>query len=119
MSAETRQMIEDVIGRPLEDIIGRLNVLNANMARIEGNTQRAESNTAKTNGRVDKLEDSVLELQKINLTHVMNCPNNKKIELLQNESVSRKSIVKFVSGVFAVAVAIIGIAIAVAQLMKK
>ncbi len=119
MSAETRQMIEDVIGRPLEDIIGRLNVLNANMARIEGNTQRAENNTAKTNGRVDKLEDAVSELQKINLIHTVNCPNTKKIELLQNESVSRKSIVKFVSGVFAVAVAIIGIAIAVAQLMKK
>ena len=34
----TRQMIEDLIGKPFEEIIGRLNVLNAHVSRVESNT---------------------------------------------------------------------------------
>ena len=119
---EVRQLIEDVIGKPLEEIIGRLNILNANTSRIE-------TQTTKTNGRVDKLESCVSDLQKVNLTHTVNCPNTKllkeievaakdrkencpyktEIEILKTERISRASILKFVLGVVAVSGTIVAI----------
>jgi len=92
---KVRQMIVDVIGKPLEEIIGRLNVLNANVTRIEGNTERTEKHAERTNGRVTKLEDDVSDLKKVNIAHFVQCPNTEKIINLEKMEVSRKAIAAF------------------------
>lgn len=119
---EVRELIEDVIGKPLEEIIGRLNILTANTSRIE-------TQTTKTNGRVNYLETCVNDLQKVNLTHTINCPNTKilkemeqagahrkencpyktEIEILKNDRISRASVLRFVLGVVAVSGTLIAI----------
>ena len=99
---EVRELITDVIGKPLEEIIGRLNVITANMIRIEGNTERTETHTKETNGRVTKLEDAVILLQKENIMHTINCPQKAAIDTMNNKlttiekiEVGRDAIQKF------------------------
>lgn len=126
---EVRQLILDVIGKPLEEIIGRLNVVNANLVRIEGNTQRTEEQQKIANGRTGKLEGAVEQLKQVNLVHTINCPNTKilkemelaskdrkencpykaEIETLKTERISRASVVKFVVGVVAASGAFIAL----------
>lgn len=105
----TRQMIEDLIGKPFEEIIGRLNVLNAHVSRVEGNTDRIEKHVEKTNGRVTKLEDEIEKMYRGSLSHMTSCPNTKKIEILEKDRFGRVSIVRFVIGVIAVSGTLVGI----------
>jgi hypothetical protein len=118
---EVRQLITDVIGKPLEEISGRLSLINAKMVEIERNTMKSEQHGAKTNERVDKTEDDIDKLKTANVAHVVNCPNTSllkqvelalkerketcpyktEIETLKSDRISRASIVKFVVGVIA------------------
>ena len=118
---EIRQLITDVIGKPLEEISGRLSLINVKMVEIERNTMKSEQHGAKTNGRVDRLENEIIQLKSANMVHVINCPNTallkdveialkdrketcpykSEIETLKTDRISRASIVKFVIGVIA------------------
>ena len=114
---EVRQMIEDVIGKNYAEIKGMLNTMSANLVRIEGITSETREHARKTNGRVTKLEEEVEELQKVNLVHVVNCPNTKKIEILEKFQTERDAVKKFAWGQVVVASAIIGFVIAVLEIL--
>jgi len=116
---ETRQMISDIIGKPLEDIIGRLNVMNANMVRIEGNTERTEKHAEKTNGRVNTLEKQMEQLKLDEIQHILKCPNNNRIQGLENNEVSRKAVAKFLIMASTLAGIIGGLVFAFLELILK
>ena len=79
------------------EIIGRLNVLDITMAKIEGTTTRTEVLAQKTNGRVTDLENEVDTIKIGEVQHLVNCPRlhdivdiNKKIDQLNEENLILK-----------------------------
>lgn len=116
---QVRRLINDVMAGHMNELIGRLNVMSANLVRIEGNTQRTESHAEKTNGRVTKLELAVVDLQKANLVHVVNCPNTEKIKNLESKETERTAVKKFAWSQLVVASTIIGAVIGVLTFVFK
>ena len=82
---ETRQMLEDVLKGHSSEIIGRLNVLNANLIRVEGVANDTRKEAAKTNGKVAEHEKEIAKLKEANLVHVINCPNTYKLTELSSK----------------------------------
>lgn len=56
---------------------------------------RIETQTTKTNGRVSSLEVKIWELEKDEVTHILNCPNVPKIEALEKENLEIRVIKKY------------------------
>lgn len=109
---EARQMINDVIGKPLEEIIGRLNVIQANLVRVEGQT-------TKTNGRVTACEDKIETLEKDEIKHAVNCPNLLRLKTLEEAEISRKAIIRFIVGGSALAGTIGGLVAVIVNWVSK
>jgi len=121
---EVRELIEDVIGRPLAEISGQLNILS-------DNTKNLAEYQKVANGRTKTLEACVSDLQKVNLLHTVNCPNTKilnemeiagkerkencpyksEIETLKTDRISRASVVKFI-------LAVVGVSASLAAIFK-
>lgn len=119
---EVRELIVDVIGKPLAEISGQLDILS-------DNTKNLAEYQKVANGRTKTLEACVSDLQKVNLLHTVNCPNTKilkemeiagkerkencpyksEIETLKTERISRTSIIRFVFSVIAVSGTIVAI----------
>lgn len=89
--AEVRQMLTDVLRGHHEEMKGRLNVIQANLLRVE-------AQTTKTNGRVTIVEDKIEILEKEEIKHSVNCPNESRIKTLEEAEISRKAIIRFVVG---------------------
>ena len=115
---EIREMVQDIVGVQYAEIIGRLNVLNGHIATINGTTTRTEKHAEKTNGRVTKLEDEVESLQKINMVHLVNCPNTLKIAELEKENLKQHSIKTFLFKSLGVTGIIVSVAVGLYELFK-
>jgi hypothetical protein len=99
---KVRQMIADITGQHHAELKGLLNVMSANLVRIEEIGSRTEKHAERTNGRVTKLEEQVSELKNAEITHVLKCPNikdikviNEKVVNLEKMEVSRKAVSTF------------------------
>lgn len=111
---EVRQMLTDVLSGHISEIIGRLNVLNANVARVEsiatetkdqakltnGRVNKLETEvllltTEKTNGRVTDLEKQVSDLKIADLNHETNCPYSTRIKTLEDVETKKQAVRKF------------------------
>jgi predicted nuclease with TOPRIM domain len=119
--SEFREMITDIYATHNAKIDGKFNVIRVELAAIK-------EQTTKTNGRVTKLEDKIetkitdkisnidnrIEILKTNdIEHILHCPNISKIQELENQQLSRKSITKFmlimiatISTIFTIALAL-------------
>jgi len=86
---EIRQMLNDVMNSHVNEINGRFNILHHTLLGIKEQVTIA-------NGRTRKLEDAVIDLREKEITHVISCPNNPRIQNLENAEISRKSVFKFV-----------------------
>lgn len=85
---KTRQLIEDVIGKPLAEISGKLNLLSQTIDTIH-------DNTTKTNGKVAEHEKTIGEIIRDELSHWSRCPNTEKIITLEKMEVGRKAVSVF------------------------
>lgn len=57
--------------------------INLQFDGIKNQLNNIEKQTTRTNGRVNKLEESVIELQLSNAKHVYNCPQNNRFDKLE------------------------------------
>jgi len=103
---ETRQMIHDIIGKPLQEILGITSVTNATLTRLEKYTTTTTEAAAK---KIEKLEDEISNIKLADVRHVLNCPQTKRITDLENDSLTRKAIIKFMIAGAAFAATIVGI----------
>lgn len=110
--AEVRQMLTDILSGHHEELKGRLNVIQANLVRVE-------TQTTKTNGRVTAIEDKIEILEKEEIKHTVNCPNVVRIKSLEDAEISRKAIVKFVVGGAALAGTIGGLVAVIVNWISK
>ena len=73
----------------------------------------------KINGKVLKHDEAITDLEKQELTHITRCPNVTAIRALQDESLSNKSVKKFMGVMFVSGIAIGGFIIGVVELILK
>lgn len=109
---EIRQMLIDILSGQTEEMKGRYNVIHVNLTQIK-------EQTTKTNGRVSALEKEVEKLKLSEAEHVLSCPNDEKIRALQDNELSKKSIVRFFILSTAVAGTIVGIIATIIGLIIK
>ena len=115
--AEVRQILADVTAKHYAEIKGMLNVMSANLMRIESIGSRTEAHAEKTNGRVTKLEDEVSGLKMADLKHSANCPNAGRIKALEDAEIGRKAVKQFTWKQWLVASAIGGGLILIIQII--
>lgn len=80
---------------------------------------KIENQTTKTNGRVNKLELSVNDLQNIDNQHKMQCPHNQRFEALENYVNKNKNIKKFILATISLTGVMLGIIYSVIQILSK
>jgi hypothetical protein len=73
---EVRQLLVDVMGKPLEAINGQYRLVSNQLTNIE-------TQTIKTNGRVTQAEHDIKELQMGEIKHVVNCPMVPRLEKIE------------------------------------
>ena len=100
MTTAVEKMTTAVMSSHVNDIVGRLNVFNANLVRIEGTFSRIENEFRETikdhAERVLKIESEVQNLHKADFVHAVNCPTAKNLELLKDAQERKLAISKFV-----------------------
>ena len=116
---QTRQMIQDVIGKPLAEISGQLNLLSQTIDTIH-------DNTTKTNGKVAEHEKVIYELKEATATHTIHCPQkaeiheiNKKVTTLEKMEVGRKAVTTFTGKQVAIGFTIMALIISAINLILK
>lgn len=83
-----KELLEDIFENKLSKIDSKFDIINYKLDQIE-------KQTTKTNGRVTELEKKINVVENQESTHVMRCPNIKRIESLEKESISTNSIKRF------------------------
>lgn len=68
-----------------EKFKGLHTLLHARFENVEDRLDRIETQTTRTNGRVTKLEEKQHAAEIVAATHVINCPNIKKINDIEDE----------------------------------
>lgn len=109
---ELRSMINDILCAHAEKTDGKFDVIDTKLDAITEQTK-------KTNGRVTKLEGQVLMLQFNEQNHGNVCPQGKRIEKLEQESLSSGAVKKFLLGTLAVMVSLVTIIVAVYEIFIK
>jgi predicted nuclease with TOPRIM domain len=109
---ELRDMIGDILGIQAEKTEGKFNVINEKLDAITEQTTR-------TNGRVTKLENQVFQIQINELNHTKACPQNKRLEKLETESLSQSAVKKFLIGSLAIIVSLASIITFVYEIFIK
>jgi hypothetical protein len=109
---KTRQLISDVIGKPLAEIIGELKLQSQVIKTID-------ENTTKTNGKVAEHEKIIRNLLDLENGHFVKCPNTDKIITLEKMEVGRKAISSFTWKQVTLGGVIAGLIISLAQLLMK
>jgi len=85
---KVRQMIVDVIGRPLAEISGQL-------ALLTQTTDVINAKVTVTNGKVAEHEKVIGQMIKDEISHFNKCPNTDKIITLEKMEVGRKAVSNF------------------------
>lgn len=90
---------ENVIGIKIQEILHNLDLfkkeISYNLKEINMKLGSIEEQTKKTNGRVTKLEDNVIQIEKNEDKHANNCPHAEKIKKLEENALTSKAIVNF------------------------
>lgn len=122
--AELREMLNNIMAVHSEKTTGEFNVIKVELAAIK-------EQTTKTNGRVNKLEDKIevkisdkiiaidsrIETLKTNdIEHILHCPHTARIQELENQQLSRKTVRNFVLVLIASLSTILTIALALFKL---
>jgi hypothetical protein len=110
--AEMRQMFTDILSGHSEEMKGRFNVVDSHLEEIRIQTTR-------TNGRVTQAERDIERLKQIDLTHYINCPQVARIDKLEKSELTRKAIFRFIGSLWVATLAIIGVVIAIIELILK
>ena len=131
---EIRQMFTDIMGTHTAQTDSKLEAINGKIDVINVKVNSIEIQTTKTNGRVTKLEDKVenienkiaLKIENIDdridvlrtndVEHILHCPNVSKIQKLEEQQISRKSVINFLLLEIGVISTILGIALALFKL---
>jgi len=71
----------------------------------------------KTNGRVDELEDKVEVLEKSEIAHVVNCPVNPKLRIIEDRLLSQYAVKKYMAYMLGAGVAIGGLIVGIIRLI--
>jgi len=85
-----------------QKLIGLAELVNAHFHNVDDRLGKIETQTTKTNGRVTDLE-------KKELTHIIDCPQAPKIRILEDNQLSNKSVKKWIITSVGVAASITGI----------
>lgn len=109
---KVRQMMQDILSGHTHEVIGRFNVIHANLVQIK-------EQTTKTNGKVSKLETDVKTLYENDIKHALNCPFASRVEELEKSEISRKSVLKFVGVTIVATGTIVGIVTAILDYILK
>lgn len=109
---KTRQMIQDVIGKPIAEILGEIKLLSQDIKTIK-------ENSAKHEKVIENLNQSEND-------HVLKCPQtkeileiNKKIATMEKLWVAEKAVKSMTWKQAGFGAVIIGLIIALAQLLMK
>ena len=109
---EMRELMTDIISSHTENVNGKFEVIKTELGAIK-------AQTTKTNGRVNSIEYEIEELKLNDKTHLLSCPNTKRIVLLENQEISRNSIKDFLNNSWVKTVAAIGVIIALIEIGIK
>lgn len=109
---ELRDMIDDILSAHAENTNGKFQVIDTKLDVIGEQTK-------KTNGRVTKLESDVLRLQFNDANHCNVCPQGKRIEKLEQDSLTSVAVKKFLIGALAIMVSLTTIIVAVYEIFIK
>ena len=109
---ELRDMISDVLSAHAENTNGKFELIKNQLDTITTQVKL-------TNGRVNKLESDVLRLQFNDQNHANICPQGKRIEKLEQESLTSGAVKKFLIGSLAIMVSIVTIMVAVYEIFIK
>jgi len=109
---KVRQTIIDIIGKPLAEISGQLNVLSETINNID-------ENTIKTNGKVAEHEKIIGQILRDELSHWNRCPNTDKIITLEKMEVGRKAVSNFSWKQVTFGAVLAGLIISIIQLLIK
>jgi hypothetical protein len=89
---EMREMLTDILSGHIEKIDGKFNLIDEKLERIE-------SQTTKTNGRVNRLETVSMDTLIKQKEHIINCPLNERVKTLEGDVITSKTIRKmFIQG---------------------
>lgn len=105
--AEVRQMLTDIIAGPLNEVRGELKLANSKLGSIDNQTKI-------TNGRVNKLEERVHDLENADpepptLHTVADCAQATVIQDLRDNMISTKAIKKAIVQTLASSAAIVAV----------
>lgn len=109
---EIRELFNDLLNAHSERIEGKFNLINEKLERIE-------QQTIKTNGRVNKHDEQINELQQADIKHTINCPFASDVKELQNIEQQRKGQQKTLKIVSAVISAAVGAIVSIIGLLLK
>ena len=110
--AAIRQILGDVIATHTAQIDGKFDVIKNELAHIK-------EQTTKTNGRVNKHDDLILELQKADISHINNCPIEQRVSTLEKSEYFKKGMWKMVLIISGVASCVTGLILGFLQFFLK
>jgi len=120
-----------LIDKRFDGIVSLLNGVNTRLDGINGKVYSHENqiqealgerkvnreNQKKVSDKVDELEVRTTLLEKDTISHIIKCPVAPRVQVLENESLSNRTIKKFMAGMFAGGMAIGGLTVAVLKLI--
>lgn len=110
----TKEEIRSEIISPLMRVVSAgheadLKVINQKLDQIITQTTKHNNRMDKIEGAAKDTNDKVIELEKSETAHVINCPHNDSIRKLQDDSLTSKGIKKWATGTVILASTIVGI----------
>lgn len=109
---EIRELITDLLNIHSEKIEGKFNLIDEKLERIE-------LQTTKTNGRVTRLESVVVDIQIKDKEHIINCPIKERVNNLETETITTKTIRKMIIQGFTLAGVIAAIIYGLIEIISK
>ena len=105
MTAQDREAINEMMINAINGLGGRFDLIEYKLNEIK-------EQTTKTNGRVTKLEEK-------ELLHVVNCPQNVRLEKIEDTQKGTTVINKWLVRVVAIAASLVGMTWALIQIITK
>lgn len=110
----TKEEIKQDIINPLLAIVnayheGDLKLINADLKMILEQTTKHNQRMTKIEIHVEDSDKRVVELEKKEIAHVLNCPYNEDIRKLQDEALSVRSVKKWATKTIIISVAVVTI----------
>ena len=110
--AAIRQILGDVIAKHTAQIDGKFDVIKNELAHIK-------EQTTKTNGRVNKHDDLISDLQKADIQHIINCPIESRLKKIETSESVKSGMWKMILIVGAIVGSATAIITAILQLILK